>query len=339
MPTLDGHEELVPVDTNGRLTAPSSCSAMMPSASPSPRPGSRIVKSSALMRATVSASRTALGEAPADALQQLVADAWPRLALTFWKPSRSTMSTASFSRSRASSLDGLVHAVFEEQLVGEAGEAVVRGLVADLAHEVSVLEGGRTDGPDRLEQLHVVGVEPGDALAAADHEPLLVVVAQGQLTPRSSCAGRWCRPTRPEHAAAPSAEWAKERVTASVSIEEWTSSAVRKRRSSRSRSSRARKCSSRTTCTRMSGTSARSRAPGIRRGARAGEHHRSIPRSPIAESGGRARRAGSRGTELPHSAEMTRLTASLADHCHRERSDDRCDDGSDRDLARVRRCR
>ncbi len=120
------------------------------------------------------------GQASADALQELVAHRVAEARVDLLEAVEVDHEHGELLPERASPLHGLVHAVFEEQLVGEAREAVVRGLMADLADEVGVLEGRRADGADRLEQLDVGGVEAGHALAPTDDEPLLVVVADGK---------------------------------------------------------------------------------------------------------------------------------------------------------------
>ncbi len=117
------------------------------------------------------------GQASTDSLQELVAHRVAEARVDLLEAVEVDHEHGELLPERASPLHGLVHAVFEEQLVRQAREAVVGGLVADLADEVGVLEGRRADGADRLEELDVGGVEAGHALAPADHEPLLVVVA------------------------------------------------------------------------------------------------------------------------------------------------------------------
>ena len=106
-------------------------------------------------------------------------------------------------RGRAA-LHGLVDAVAKSSWFGRLGEAVVAAWWRSSLGHAGVLERRRADGGDRGEQLHVGGVEPGHALPAADHEPLLVVVADGKAHARSSSSRRrGADPRRPEHAEAP----------------------------------------------------------------------------------------------------------------------------------------
>ena len=144
-------------------------------------------------------------EAPADPLQQLVADGVTEARIDLLEAVEVDHQDGQLLAQSPRALNRLVHAVLEEQLVRKARESVVRRLMADLAHEVGILQSRSTDGTDGFEQLHVVGVEPGDALAPADHEPLLLVVAQGQLHATFvTVRGGGAHPGVPRRRAAPS---------------------------------------------------------------------------------------------------------------------------------------
>ena len=138
----------------------------------------RTANSSPPRRAISSCGRTHERRRSATATSSSSPTAWPSVSLTVLKSSTSMNRTASSSRR---GVERLAHAGDEQRAVGQVGQRVVEGLVAELLLEVlqagdRLLEAvvlqrhGRVVG-ERLEQLEVVGGEVAhDAVAVGEHQ-------------------------------------------------------------------------------------------------------------------------------------------------------------------------
>ena len=91
----------------------------------------RSANSSPPRRAMVSHSRSSRRSRSAKATSRRSPAWWPRASLTSLKSSRSSSSSATGSPVRRASLEGLLEVVGEQRPVGQAGEGVVGGLLAE----------------------------------------------------------------------------------------------------------------------------------------------------------------------------------------------------------------
>ena len=130
-PTLVVTTSSRPSTFTGRRSSATILRAIVAASSGPDRLLSTTGNSSPPMRATVSSSRRLARRRAAISTSSLSPTAWPRLSLMRLKRSRSTNITASRQRRRAAWSELDLQAVVEQAAVGQAGERVVIGEVAD----------------------------------------------------------------------------------------------------------------------------------------------------------------------------------------------------------------